>query len=620
MPFAVTSSNSIRRISAAFSRSALALAWCLLAAAPSGEAQQVMVRGRIVRPQAGDTIGLPAVRVLLHRIGQDLQGAIDSVPTLLDGGFRFRTVRDTSAVFLVSARYGGVEFFSPPFTFDSSATAGPIVLVVSDTSSSVPVSLGARYVVVGAPNTDHARTVVDLIVLRNPTDTTRVAPDTLTPTWTGLLPRASARIVAEAGSELSADAVRWRGDTILVFAPIAPGDKQLLLQYTLPAAWAEWEIPIGEGVPTLQIVSEADGVRAEGEHLEAVDAQVMDGRSLARWAGEARAGSTVRVTFPSPRGDERTTVMVLVAVMGVALFGFAWVGLRRSRGRVGAAMAFLLAVFAGCRAPPPPTALRVVDDLGDTVALARPATRVVSLVPAATEVLFAIGAGGRLVGRTDWCDYPVEALRVPSLGGGLDPSVEAVAAARPDLVVLYPSPQTTAAAARLRALGVATLQLRTDGLADLARAIRLLGALTSRSMEAEEVVARMDAAVTAATRPGAARPTVLVLAWDQPPTAIGAPSFLHEVVTRAGATNLFADLTVPSAPVSLEAIAARDPDLVLVTSLERRLAARPEWQVVRAVRDRRFVVVQGTEFLRPTPRAGAAIDRLARLIDSVGRP
>lgn len=618
MRFVATSSNSIRKTLAASCRSALVLAACLLAAAPPGAAQRVDIRGRIVRPVAGDTLGLAGARVLLHRIGEDRQGAIDSTPTARDGAFRFRAPRDTSAIFLVSARYGGVEFFSPPFTLDSSAAVGPVVLVVSDTSSTAPVHMGARYLVVGAPDTERARTVVDLMVLRNPTDTTRVAPDSLTPTWSGVLPRASAHVVAEAGSEVSASAVRFRGDTVLVFAPLAPGDKQLLLQYTLPAAWTEWDIPMGEGVSTLQIVSEAEGVFATGGKLKAVEAQVMDGRALARWAGEARSGSVVRVTFPSPRGDERIAVIVLVVLMGLALVVFAWVGMRRSRARAGAAV-LLLVMLAGCRSPQPAALIRVVDDLGDTVTLAQPATRVVSLVPAATEALFAIGAGATLVGRTDWCDYPAEALRVPSLGGGLDPSVEAVAAAHPDLVVLYPSPQTTAAAARLRALGVATLQLRTDGLADLARAVRLLGTVTSTSAEAERVVARMDSAVAAATRPPAARPSILILAWDQPPTAIGAPSFLHEVVTRAGATNLFADLAVPSAPVSLEAIAARDPDLVLVTAPEPRVAARPEWQVVRAVRDRRFVVAEGTEFLRPTPRAGAAIAQLARLIDSVGR-
>src|SRR2546422_3863347 len=82
-------------------------------------------------------------------------------------------------------------------------------------------------------------------------------------------------------------------------------------------------------------------------------------------------------------------------------------------------------------------AIAVTDDAGRRVTLAAPARRIVSLLPSFTEILFAIGAGDRLVGRTTWCDYPPEALALPSVGDGMPPSVEAVAAPRPDLVVLY---------------------------------------------------------------------------------------------------------------------------------------------------------------------------------------
>ena len=95
----------------------------------------------------------------------------------------------------------------------------------------------------------------------------------------------------------------------------------------------------------------------------------------------------------------------------------------------------------------------VVDDAGDSVAVRVPAARVVSLIPASTELLFAIGAGGAVVGRTEWCNYPGEAAAVPNLGAGINPNVEAVIAARPDLVVLYNSAQHAVVATRLRELG-----------------------------------------------------------------------------------------------------------------------------------------------------------------------
>jgi len=113
----------------------------------------------------------------------------------------------------------------------------------------------------------------------------------------------------------------------------------------------------------------------------------------------------------------------------------------------------------------------VVDDAGDTVRLPAPARRVVSLIPATTELLFAIGAGSSLVGRTSYCDYPPAAKAVPDLGDGIRPSIEAVLAQRPDLVTLYNSGQNAAVAGRLRELGIPALRVNTDALSDVDRVV-----------------------------------------------------------------------------------------------------------------------------------------------------
>src|SRR2546427_4295910 len=110
---------------------------------------------------------------------------------------------------------------------------------------------------------------------------------------------------------------------------------------------------------------------------------------------------------------------------------------------------FLALAFTACARGehvPVRGGIAVTDDAGRRVTLAAPARRIVSLLPSFTEILFAIGAGDRLVGRTTWCDYPPEALAVPSVGDGMPPSVEAGAARRPDLVLAYPgAPAPTAA-------------------------------------------------------------------------------------------------------------------------------------------------------------------------------
>ncbi len=263
---------------------------------------------------------------------------------------------------------------------------------------------------------------------------------------------------------------------------------------------------------------------------------------------------------------------------------------------------------------PPRAGATIVDDAGDTVRVAGSARRIASLIPATTELLFAIGAGPAVIGRTAWCDYPAAALRVPSLGDGINPNVEAVLASRPDLVLLYNSAQNAAVAARLRSLDIPAVRLNTDALSDVGRVGRILGRLTGHARGADSVMAVFDTALAHATAPAQpVRPKVLLLVWEQPPMTIGRGSFLDELVKRAGGVNLFADVAASSGTVSIEAVAARDPDFILTAAAgPSSFAGRPEWRAVRAVRERRFLPVAGSEFNRPSPRAPAAIRELAR--------
>ena len=256
--------------------------------------------------------------------------------------------------------------------------------------------------------------------------------------------------------------------------------------------------------------------------------------------------------------------------------------------------------------------LQVIDDAGDTVRLRSPARRIVSLIPATTELLFAIGAGPAVVGRTRYCDYPPAAKLVADLGDGIKPSIEAVLAQHPDLVILYNSGQNAAVAGRLRELGIPALRANTDALSSVDRVARMLGTLTDHRHGADSLLAVYDTALAAATRPAiGSRPRILLLVWEQPPMTIGRGSFLHEMVERAGGENLFADVTASSGVVSIEAVAARDPDLIFTTAEgPAAFASRPEWRVVRAIREHRFLRVTGSEFNRPSPRAPLAIREL----------
>lgn len=278
------------------------------------------------------------------------------------------------------------------------------------------------------------------------------------------------------------------------------------------------------------------------------------------------------------------------------------------------AAALALALAAACGGTPSPAGggLALVDDAGDTVRVAAPARRIVSLVPTTTELLFGLGAGDAVVGRTDWCDAPAEAARIPALGDGIAPGLEGIVAARPDLVVLYRSAANAAVTARLRAQGIPTLQLRLDNLDDMARAARLLGRATAREAAADSLLAASDAALASvSTSPGPAAPGAFLLVWDEPLTTIGRGSILADLVTRAGARNVFDDVSAASAAVSLEAVVARAPDVVLSLAPGRELdLGRTALAALPAARAGRVLRLEGSAFLRPTPRAAAAVREL----------
>jgi iron complex transport system substrate-binding protein len=256
------------------------------------------------------------------------------------------------------------------------------------------------------------------------------------------------------------------------------------------------------------------------------------------------------------------------------------------------------------------------DDFGDPITLASPAQRIVSLSPTTTEILFALGAGGQVVGRTHWDLYPDSARLVPDLGNGMRPNVEAVLAQRPDLVVLYAGQENRDAALALRAAGVNTLALRIDRLEQLWRGMRLLGLASGKLERAEALVASLRATLDSVRRltQGLERPRVFLHAWENPLLSIGAGSYLSELVDIAGGSNVFGDLAAPSPQVSFEEVLRRNPDAVLAgPQTARQLLESARWQALPAVRAKRLLVMDTLLTGRPGVRVAEAALSLARL-------
>jgi ABC-type Fe3+-hydroxamate transport system substrate-binding protein len=264
-------------------------------------------------------------------------------------------------------------------------------------------------------------------------------------------------------------------------------------------------------------------------------------------------------------------------------------------------------------ATPPDT-----DDFGAALPTdASFAARVVSLNPAATEVIFAIGAQSRLVGRSAWDEFPAEARSVPSLGNGIRPNVEAVLEARPTLVVLYATAENRAAADALARAGVRVIALRVDHISQFVSLTRRLGIALGAVEGAATVVdsvQRTLAVVSELTKDASPRMVVWPL-WQQPVMVVGAGSYLDELVVIAGGRNVFHDFVAPSPIVSVEEIARRNPDVIVASpATSAELRARRQWRAVRAVRDSQWITHDPALTGRPSIVLGMAAVSLARAL------
>jgi hypothetical protein len=238
------------------------------------------------------------------------------------GRFSFAFRPDTSAFYLLSAPYAGIEYFSAPVPTNPQRPDTGIRIVVYDTSSSAPVALEARHLVLTRPGEDGSRGVLDLIILRNSGQLTRVAPDTLRPSWSTLLPPGT--IGLEAAEGVSPDAVGRRGDSLIVTAPIAPGEKQLAIQYQVPAGRRSLELPLQHPGVTVNVLTEEPDVRVIGRGITLADSQVIEGRSFRRWTGVVPVAGFIRLILPGSGGTPAWVLPALVVGLGLSLVGAGW--------------------------------------------------------------------------------------------------------------------------------------------------------------------------------------------------------------------------------------------------------------------------------------------------------
>lgn len=288
-----------------------------------------------------------------------------------------------------------------------------------------------------------------------------------------------------------------------------------------------------------------------------------------------------------------------------------------------AGIIFVLLVILAINLPaainPPATAAGVTirDDWGRTITLPRSPQRIVSLAPSVTEVLFAVGAGERVVGVTAWCNYPPAAAALPKVGDERI-SEERVLALRPDLVVADGNLEP-AVVQRLEKLGLTVLVVAPRNLEGVWHAIQVVAKAVGKEKNGEKLVAdlrRRVAAVEERVRERR-RPAVRVLVLLDPPGlyTAGPGTFLDELIRRAGGENVAGGAPVPWPVLSEEEVILRDPEvIVLLYGDPAVVLQKKSWQGITAVRRGHVWRVDADVFSRPGPRLVEALETMADLL------
>ena len=265
-------------------------------------------------------------------------------------------------------------------------------------------------------------------------------------------------------------------------------------------------------------------------------------------------------------------------------------------------------------------ALSVHDDEGRELRLTQEAQRIVSIAPHITELLFNIGAGTRVVGTVNRSDYPPAASAVARVGDNGRLDMERIVSLKPDVVVAWGGGNPPKDLERLRQLGLSVFVISPHRLDDVARHLELMGDITGMKDQAQRAAGdyRRQLATLRAGYAGRTPVTVFYQVWQTPLMTIGGEQIISEVIALCGGQNIFAELPTLAPTVSIEAVLAKDPEMIITASEQpaaQVLANWRSWPQLRAVRHRQLATISGDYMARATPMILRGVQRLCDLID-----
>lgn len=262
--------------------------------------------------------------------------------------------------------------------------------------------------------------------------------------------------------------------------------------------------------------------------------------------------------------------------------------------------------------------LTITDDSGRQVTIPAEPKRVVSVAPSNTEIVFAIGKGDVLVGRSEFDEYPPEALEIDSIGGYAPPNYELILSKEPDLVlVIGGSGETTNKL--INEYGLTVVVIDSESFSDVYDAIRLIGQILNAQEKAEQVASEMEQRVNEIAAKAAqaeTRPKVFYEVWDDPLMTAGKGTFIDELIRLAGGENVGAAVEGWSG-FSMEQVVAADPDIIMAGSYfdTAGIAARPGWSEIKAMKEGKVYPVEDPDLVTlPGPRLVQGLEWMARTI------
>ncbi len=284
-------------------------------------AQGVLVSGRVVR---GGATERPLARawVVLHQVSMDGGGKpIDSTRTDTRGAFTLALARaDTGSLYVASSWYAGIAYFSEPVAGTRRSTALPPIYVYDTSSTGPAVRVARRLVTIARRKRDGARDALELVELENPGAKTRIAPDTLQPTWAGAIPRVAIQFRVGQG-DISPQAMALRGDSVAVFGPIPPGArKQLSYAYVLPGDVRSLSVPIDQPTAEVDLLLEDTTAVVTAARLDSLGIEGIEGRRFARYRmRDVAPGAGLAIVLPLGGLQAQALVPVVVALAAIVL-------------------------------------------------------------------------------------------------------------------------------------------------------------------------------------------------------------------------------------------------------------------------------------------------------------